>query len=340
MANLFKGTNINSYFKNKYQKYVALFASGGGNDVFSTMTIAKYLKQFNLNIRIYSMLGITPFHYVDRPSIFKKEEPLIQISNNFHRYLMLNPPKEIRNTEHIIPEVLDKFELNDVSVKLISSKYNLEYLTEVINQDLKSFCSDFDNLSCIVCDFGGDILCDGEPTTFSPELDSISLNIVSHLDKKITDKLVMLSWLGIDGELTPNVLEEKLKTLESKMIVSDIINPINPVYEQFKIIFEDKIKPLRTGNTIPNALNLFNDFEKNNNKMIEINLSKQIKIRDTVFKQNPKIVINRTACATSDKKVMINKLGIFITSIISCFKGMSGFVFSFSKGTSFIFQEK
>jgi hypothetical protein len=222
MSNLFIGSLFNNFLKQTPQKHIALFASGGGNDVFSAMTYASHLKQQNYAVKIYSMLGITPYHLVRSPiSLIHEqslipatgqlhrylihEQPLIPATNHLYRYLPMKTPVEIRNTEHTIPQMLKHMNLVDVPVSLISPKYRPQYLAQIILSDLEHFCTNLSDLICIVCDFGGDILCNGEASTFSPELDAICLNIVSMLN--IKNSFVLLSWLGIDGELSSNILK-------------------------------------------------------------------------------------------------------------------------------------
>lgn len=295
---------MDNYFNNKKQKYIALFASGGGNDIFSTMTYAKYFQNLNYNVAIYGILGTTPYYCEnDRFNNLSLnhipiEHPLIIPSETLCRYLVSKKYLKINNTEHLIPSILKEFDISNVHVRLISPKYNPEYLKEIINADLLCFCEDFKDLICIVCDFGGDILANGEPTTYSPELDSITLNVVSLLDERIIDKFIILSWLGIDGELSPNDLVNKLELIKNDIIFNEKLDPIKYYYKQLNTIFKNYIKPIRSGNTIPNALHLFNKLNNNvdnvDNKFTKFKLNKYLKIGNVKLDQSSDIMVDHS----------------------------------------------
>jgi hypothetical protein len=81
-------------------------------------------------------------------------------------------------------------------------------------------------------------------------------------------------------------LNSKLKVLKDKLIVTDKINPNNKIYQDLRLAYNSIIKPLRSGNTIPNAMIVFD-----NPNDIPV-LSKHLRIRNSIFSQKFPTIID------------------------------------------------
>lgn len=104
---------------------IILFAAGGGNDIFSTITYAKnHLTDYN-KIAIIGLLGFTPFHHSNTTlSESQTEQPLIIPNENMRRYLFLDPLKEIYCMEKLLPEILLQVMPSIQNYVCVSPKYS------------------------------------------------------------------------------------------------------------------------------------------------------------------------------------------------------------------------
>lgn len=242
--------SIHRYFLNKRfeGKTTALIcAMGGGNDTFTALHIAKKLLDLDYNVTIYGVLGLTPFHGNETDLSNLREQPIITPTQYFKRFLMMKTAKKITNTEHLIPSILKSLGLERINVKLLSSKYTPAQMAESIQRDLERSHPQLSSkeILAIGADFGADVITSGESTTFSPCLDASMLKMLSKLPY---EKIAMICYPGVDGELSPEDLKRNLNLLQP--IAISRVNPTSEYIDTLRKIYES-LKNLRPGNTIP-----------------------------------------------------------------------------------------
>lgn len=156
------------------KKKVIVFAAGGGNDVFSAIAYIKaHMHQRFEEIALVCVLGFTPFHSNTIAVPGDTESPLIRPTNTMHRYLQLDPPKEIICMEKLIPTMLQDFAPYVTKYICMSPKYSaIEQAVNLTKLFIEwNMC--FDDTLLNIVDFGGDILTNGmQSSIISPELDA------------------------------------------------------------------------------------------------------------------------------------------------------------------------
>lgn len=240
--------SITRYFLNKKaegKKTALIFAMGGGNDTFSALHIGKYLLDLDYKVMIYGVLGFTPFHSNETQANNLREAPITVPTSYFTRLLMMKTAKKISNTEHLLPSLLNSLDLDGISMKLLSSKYTPKQMAESVQEDVEKSGLFPKDILAVGLDFGADVITTGESTTFSPCLDATMLQMLSKL---AYDKIAMICYPGVDGELSPDNLKHILEKLQS--IAASQVNPMSEYVETLRKIYES-LKNLRPGNTIP-----------------------------------------------------------------------------------------
>lgn len=192
----------------------------------------------------------TPFHTNTVAAPGDVELPLIRPTSTMHRYLQIDPPKEIMCMEKLIPVTLKEFTPYVTKYVCMSPKYSATVQAANLTQLFTEWnmCSD-DTLLNIV-DFGGDILTDGtQSSIISPGLDAYTLAVVRNLNAYQSN--IAVCFPGIDGELSADYLSRKCNTCVAKYDIDVTI------WRDTLIAIHDKLKLHRPGNTIPNMISVF-----------------------------------------------------------------------------------
>ncbi len=246
---------------------VVLIAAGGGNDTFSIIPLAKHFINKGKRVSIFGVVGFTPFHTNMNPIMNPKltpnltEKPIMNPYNlrRFMTYIDTNNDgtniKEIKNNECLVPEVVKKLELHVDKYLVISPKYQPKYISNKIDEILSELSYKPCETSIIVADFGGDILTDGISTTFSPGLDSFSLQVANYMNHNYK-KEVFLCFPGVDGELPPSYMRDIVTNLSTRTIPID-----KKLWKSSLVSIFDIIGKRRPGNTIPNMLKIIDNKE-------------------------------------------------------------------------------
>lgn len=261
----FKSNGITDYFQKKREsgkKVIALFAIGGGNDTFSAIHVGKYLKEaLNFEVIFFGVLGFTPYHSNKEVSNSNniEEEKVITPTRNLKRYLMTKCIKEINNNEKELPEILKSVELGNSSYYLYSPKYDpCELAKDIkikIDDELKNLGMSSKDLIILASDYGGDVL-GYDLSTYSPDLDSLSVRMIEALDYDYeVQKLALILWPGVDGELSKSALLSRFQELADFILAESKVNDKSPYFQTLMDIY-NKIEKSRPGNTIPNAINI------------------------------------------------------------------------------------
>ena len=272
------------------KKNVIVIGGGGGNDIFSATVYIHHLEQqYNFEkIALAGVLGFTPFHSNSivcelKTGTIHTEQPLIQPTENFARYLMYNPPRKIRNTEHILPKVCKEFiPFIENRYVCISSKYSPKIQAKNLQNQLNEWGMSVEDTLVIVVDFGGDILTDGnQDSIISPGLDAYTLSIVHYMPNL---SYVTVCFPGVDGELDVEYLSKLCKLNKEKIEPSLWLTHFQNLFEYFKNI--------RPGNTIPNMINILTNLQNKNNEDFDILIKKGWRIGDQVINHEHKMNTN------------------------------------------------
>lgn len=216
---------------------IVVFAAGGGNDIFSALAYIKIHLSGYRKIKLIGISGLTPFHGYPNATI---ELPLLKIGN-IERFIL---GKQIYCLEN---KLLDFFPSEDCI--LMSSKYSVIEQVDNLRELFLTWHLDSASTLLRIVDFGGDILTNGKQSSIiSPELDAYTLAVVTHL-KEYKSNLTGC-FPGVDGELPAKYLAICCKRAISKELVDR-----NLWHGELSQIF-DKLKDIRSGNTIPNILSI------------------------------------------------------------------------------------
>ena len=193
----------------------------------------------------------------------------------------MREPKEIFVCESLLPKLVTP---NITHYYCISSKYsaieqsnNIRKLFEQLNiSNLNTFIE--------IVDFGGDILTNGEQSSIiSPELDAFSLAIVRNLSEYKSH--IAVCFLGVDGELNKSYLRNmcNFKSSHNEIIDHKLwLSQLNTIYQT--------LKKFRSGNTIPNMINVLNVL--GNNDTIDCKILKSFTVGKNKYKYNKNIDID------------------------------------------------
>ena len=246
------------------KKNIVIFAAGGGNDIFSAIAYVKaYLCNYEFNkIAIVSVLGFTPFHSNEeiKPNCLNIELSLIKPTNNMCRYLPFHNPKEIFCLERLFPEILKDIAPEIINYVCMSPKYSAIDQAVNLNKLFDEWEMKEDDTLLNIVDFGGDILTNGlQSSIISPELDAYTLAVVKNLINYSSK--ISICFPGVDGELSKDYLsaccDDNNSNINSKHLIDEVKwhNILTKIY--------DKLKNKRSGNTIPNMLNVLDAISLN-----------------------------------------------------------------------------
>lgn len=267
-------------------KNIIVFGAGGGNDIFSAMAYINDLNDKNpgINYGLVGVLGFTPFHTNSDDCTI--EPPIIKPTNNFKRYLVCKPPKEIRSTEcmlpnvcaSIVPFILDRY-------LVMSPKYNAQIVAEKLKVQLSKWRFDANNTLLDIVDFGGDILTNGERSeVISPGLDAFTLQVVYHLHQIGFQTTINICFPGVDGELHKDYLKYMcINHAHSKRQY----DPLKYIKNFDKLL--EFLGPVRPANTIPNMLGILRNSEN-------LIVQKRWRIKNTCIVKEFQLVIDKDLC--------------------------------------------
>ncbi len=232
---------------------VFLFAIGGGNDTFSSLIPTVYLKEMGFSVHAFGVLSPTAHHAPNPAAIGQPETPLLEVGPTFTRQLLTRPPRLIRNTERVYPDVAARLPRRADSMHLLSAKFPPGTMTAEIGQFIDATLAREGRTRkeaiVVLADFGADVLSRGEGTTISPDLDAAVLRWAMHLPTELK-KISWLFWPGVDGELSPRALREALEELAPHIKARAKISSSIPWMTDFKSAIDELVAPIRTGNTI------------------------------------------------------------------------------------------
>lgn len=247
----------------KQIKTIFLFSIGGGSDTFSGLIPTTYLRHLGFKVFHFGVLSPTAHHFQGERGLDQPEEAILKPSSDLQRAILTNPPLLIGNTETQLVDFarsLPLFEPDSsflLSAKRPPSEMANE-LTRLMDQLLSDQGQSRSNALVIAADFGADILSQGEASTISPDLDAMVLRQLIELPDDFA-KLSWLFWPGVDGELSPEDLREKLKALEPQILASSQLSLQAEWMLDFDRLFKTKIAHIRAGNTIPLSFEILRD---------------------------------------------------------------------------------
>lgn len=249
---LFQGAAMEQYLarrKAEGLRAVVLMAAGGGNDNFSVLPFSQYLGSQGLHTAAFGIVGFTPFHISEGA-----ERPTFAPTATMERHLVLGPQgRRIRSSESRIPAILGELTHPLTSYGLVSPKFQPAAIARAVEREIDRLkdahgLSD-DGVELWVLDFGGDIFSNGSVTTISPGLDATVLRVARELRPTLR-RHIAATWLGVDGELPPELLRMILQAHQGAEILRAELNPHGLWRGAFGEIFKTHMQD-RLGNTIP-----------------------------------------------------------------------------------------
>ncbi len=226
---------------------ILLLGSGGGSDIFSCLLVADILKTNipNIQIDLAGMLSPAAVHYYkDKFRNNTRERPL----NYFNKDTLMS--RKLENEHKSEVSFIDK-KLWDAIAHMgledtIGQTFHLScrFGTNRVAMALKDACAANGYKMILAVDVGGDMiqsLCSGG--TLSPIMDWTTLNI---LGKANIYSCILEFGFGVDGESMGKIDLE----IRKQATLGDI-STCDESIKKFSLMFNEVMKPIRSGHTIP-----------------------------------------------------------------------------------------
>lgn len=242
MEILYSMKEFNPDSLSKYNKALVI-AAGGGNDGVNAVPVVSYLNDLGIQCSVVSALN-PALTYTFRG---KEEEPLNVVDATVKKFYPLRNGFEEKSMyiDVHVQKAMREEGLDLLGYYALSFKFG----TEVLIANLKRLVERHEYDLTVLVDCGGDVLFRGvrDSGVLSPSRDAMALAVAERIP---TDKYLVLTGVGSDGEMTPEAMNEILGYFETtgRLYGSTEILPDSEMAIKYRDVY-GRIKDVRRGNT-------------------------------------------------------------------------------------------